>query len=224
MTEFVLDKICSLFLTCASSVGWVSFVGKQVVQEIIVLWILCFQCVEVLFSCYRWRCWVTTLTLWDFEALCVQRWKLLFLLITLCFSIGFGLVESFSIFFSSLESSLEKFSSNALLLGLFLSILLHDLIVVIMSLLPIILPLSQQCSLLLSTFLVYLLQMLLLLTRFLLELFFFHFQLLCQLGHVLAIILLLCVSSALDLLHLITQQPSKFSLVIHFLLLGFLLF
>ena len=144
-------------------------------------------------------------------------------LISLFLCIGFRFVESLGIFFGCLESCLEQFSSNALFFVLLFFILLHNLMMIFSGLLPISLPLHQESLLLLGSLLIYLLQMLFLFVRFLLEFFIFLPELFLKIVHILSIVLLLSITVALNLLHLVAQQPSQFSLVEHFLLLGFFL-
>lgn len=94
---------------------------------------------------------------------------------------------------------------------------------IVVSLFPILFPLAQKGLLLLSSFLIYLLEMSLLVVGLLLESLIFKFQLLLKFGHILVIFLFFSITIIAHLLHLVTEQPSQLGLVEQFLLLGFLL-
>lgn len=156
MAKLILDEICTLFLAGTSSVSWVSFVGKQVVQEVIILWSSCLEGIESL-SGWIWRGGIT-LSSW-LETFGIHGWELHFLSISLGLLLCFCLVEFLSVFFSSLEPGLEQLCSDALFLSFLLSVLFHDFIMIVIGIFPIIFPLGQQGLLLFCPFLIDLLQM-----------------------------------------------------------------
>ena len=112
-------------------------------------------------------------------------------------------MELVSIFLSGLQSGLEQFGSDSLLLDFPLLIFGHDFIVVIMLLLPIILPLAKDPLLLFSTLVVDVLEMSPFVTRLFFECLIFGSNCFLEGLHIIAIILYFHSTIIAYLVHLL---------------------
>ena len=119
-----------------------------------------------------------------------------------------------SIFFSSLQSSLKQFGSDILLFSFFLLILLEHFIVILVQLLPIVLPLFQYLSLLLTTLHIDLLQEPPFLIRILCLFYCFLLGLSGELRHELVILLDFQCAIIIHFLHLFMQEFAQRRLIL----------
>ena len=127
LSELVLYYCCALLYFFYDAIGLMPFVSKQVVEDVVIHWSLSLESAEMLPGLISAWCWASLnldyflSTFWlRLHVGClsseVQRWELLFFLISLLSLYFLNLMKLLSIFLSSLQSSLKQFGSNILLL------------------------------------------------------------------------------------------------------------